>query len=62
MKDLVIEEGDLELLKEYLVDYIGFSYYMLIVVDVIGIINDIVNGNFLGGVKNFFLEVSEWGW
>jgi 6-phospho-beta-glucosidase len=34
VKDLIIEEGDLELLKEYPVDYIGFSYYMSTAVDV----------------------------
>ncbi len=62
VKDLVIEEGDLELLKEYPVDYIGFSYYMSTAVDVTGTTNDTANGNLLGGVKNPFLEASEWGW
>lgn len=31
-------------------------------VDVTGTTNDTANGNLLGGVKNPFLEVSEWGW
>ena len=62
VKDLVIEEGDLELLKEYPVDYIGFSYYMSTAVDVTGTTNDTADGNLLGGVKNPFLEASEWGW
>ena len=62
VKDLIIEEGDLELLKEYPVDYIGFSYYMSTAVDVTGTTNDTANGNLLGGVKNPFLEASEWGW
>ena len=62
VKDLVIEEGDLELLKEYPVDYIGFSYYMSTAVDVTGTTNDTANGHLLGGVTNPFLEASEWGW
>ncbi|MGC3350653.1 family 1 glycosylhydrolase, partial [Enterococcus faecalis] len=49
VKDLVIEEGDLELLKENPVDYIGFSYYMSTADDVTGTTNDTANGNLLGG-------------
>ncbi|GAA0301742.1 6-phospho-beta-glucosidase [Gracilibacillus halotolerans] len=59
---LDIEDGDLELLKEGTVDYIGFSYYMSRTEkkdksDVEGI-----SGNIMEGIKNPFLEASDWGW
>lgn len=43
-------------------DYIGFSYYMSSAIDEINPDADTSNGNLLGGVKNPFLEASEWGW
>lgn len=62
VKELDIENQDLELLKTYPVDYIGFSYYMSTVIDETNEHADVVAGNLLGGVKNSFLEASEWGW
>lgn len=56
------EEGDLALLREYPVDYIGFSYYMSTVVDKVSKTKASVSGNLLGGVANPFLKASEWGW
>lgn len=53
---------DFELLKSYPVDYIGFSYYMSSAVDEVSPEADTSIGNLLGGVKNPFLEASEWGW
>ncbi|MBO0481361.1 glycoside hydrolase family 1 protein [Candidatus Enterococcus courvalinii] len=53
---------DFELLKQYPVDYIGFSYYMSSAVDEVSPEADTSIGNLLGGVKNPFLEASEWGW
>lgn len=62
--NIIIEmvEGDEEILKEYMVDYIGFSYYMLMVVSID--LEEFVKlgGNLLGGVKNFYLILLEWGW
>lgn len=55
-------EEDFQLLKEYPVDYIGFSYYMSSAIDETNRDADTSNGNLLGGVKNPFLEASEWGW
>ncbi|MBO0453007.1 glycoside hydrolase family 1 protein [Candidatus Enterococcus murrayae] len=59
---LVITEEDLALLKNYPVDYIGFSYYMSMVVDETSEETEGASGNLLGGVKNPFLKASEWGW
>ncbi|MDU4029032.1 MAG: family 1 glycosylhydrolase, partial [Enterococcus faecalis] len=62
VKDLVIEEGDLELLKEYPVDYIGFSYYMSTVSTAYPEEVKYVGGNQMPAVKNPYLQESEWGW
>lgn len=56
-----MEEGDLEILKKGTVDFYTFSYYMS---------NCIAKnpeeaaaaGNLMGGIKNPYLEASEWGW
>ncbi|PTQ86188.1 6-phospho-beta-glucosidase [Trichococcus patagoniensis] len=60
----VMEEGDLELIKNYTVDYIGFSYYMSMATDVVGTPgeSDAAAGNLMDGVRNPFLKASEWGW
>uniref|UniRef100_UPI0028A0E447 glycoside hydrolase family 1 protein n=1 Tax=Enterococcus sp. TaxID=35783 RepID=UPI0028A0E447 len=60
--DLDITEEDLALIAQYTVDYVGFSYYMSSAVDVTTEEVDEVQGNLLGGVRNPFLEASEWGW
>lgn len=60
--ELEITEEDLEIVKAYPVDYIGFSYYMSMVVDETSEETEGVSGNLLGGVKNPFLKASEWGW
>jgi 6-phospho-beta-glucosidase len=58
-----MQEGDLEILKEGTVDYIGFSYYMSFVASTAPEHNDEKTaGNLLAGVKNPYLEASEWGW
>ena len=44
------------------VDFISFSYYMSSAVDVTGLTTETTNGNLMGGVKNPFLESSDWGW
>lgn len=60
--ELEIEAGDLELLADYTVDYLGFSYYMSTTVKQSDPDAAAAQGNLLGGVRNPFLEASEWGW
>jgi len=59
---LDIQEGDLELIKEHKVDYIGFSYYMSLTTakDKTGL--EVIPGNLFEGVKNPYLQSSDWGW
>lgn len=60
---LAFEEGDEEILKEGTVDYYTFSYYMTSCATAnIDESGDRVGGNLFGGVKNDYLETSEWGW
>jgi len=56
-------DGDLELLQHNTVDYIGFSYYMSFVASTAPEHQDEKTaGNLLAGVKNPYLQASEWGW
>ncbi|MBC1419172.1 glycoside hydrolase family 1 protein [Listeria fleischmannii] len=55
------ETGDDEILKEHTVDFISFSYYMSLSATVKPEGNRTA-GNFMGGVKNEYLETSDWGW
>ncbi|AET58512.1 glycoside hydrolase family 1 protein [Paenibacillus terrae] len=61
---IVIEkvEGDSELLKEYTADFISFSYYNSFVASADSEGLETVSGNTMGGVKNPYLPVSDWGW
>ena len=56
-----MEEGDLETLKNGTVDFYTFSYYMTNCVsnnpDV-----ETTGGNLSMGLKNPYLEASDWGW
>ncbi|WP_462408517.1 6-phospho-beta-glucosidase [Neobacillus sp. Marseille-QA0830] len=55
--------GDLELLQEYTVDYIGFSYYMSFVASTAPEHEaQRTSGNLFEGVKNPYLQASDWGW
>lgn len=58
---LEMEESDQQLLKEGKVDFIAFSYYSTSVVSAQKDTTE-VSGNFMSGLKNPQLEVSEWGW
>ncbi|RAS85701.1 glycoside hydrolase family 1 protein [Priestia endophytica] len=60
--ELDIQPGDLELLKEHTVDYIAFSYYMSRTEKKEKTPEEIGQGNMIGGVKNPFLQASDWGW
>jgi len=57
-----MEDGDLELLKKGTVDMFTFSYYMSTCVTTHPKIMEHVNGNMIGGIKNPYLESSDWGW
>lgn len=58
---LEMAPDDEQILRENTADFISFSYYMTLVsssredAEKIG-------GNFFGGVKNPYLQVSDWGW
>ncbi|MCM3728103.1 glycoside hydrolase family 1 protein [Neobacillus cucumis] len=59
---LDIQDGDLEIIKEGTVDYIGFSYYMSRTEKKDKTNEEGASGNIIGGVKNPFLKASDWGW
>ena len=58
---LDIIEEDKKILKEGTVDYYTFSYYMSNCESASGD-EDKTSGNLLGGIKNPYLEASDWGW
>ncbi|CZQ98912.1 glycoside hydrolase family 1 protein [Trichococcus ilyis] len=55
-------DADLQLLKDYTVDFLSFSYYMSMVVSKNADKREKVGGNLTTGVKNPYLDTSEWGW
>lgn len=57
---VVIEDGDLDILGNGTVDYIGFSYYFSSIVGVEKV--EQIKGNMLWGGKNPYLQVTDWGW
>lgn len=56
-----MEPGDLEVIKEGCVDYYTFSYYMSNCATALPEQTN-SSGNLMGGVKNPYLEASDWGW
>ncbi|MHC5229460.1 6-phospho-beta-glucosidase [Enterococcus sp. LJL99] len=60
--EIVMEDGDEELLKAHTVDFISFSYYSSRVESTDPKINEQTAGNIFASVKNPYLEASEWGW
>ena len=56
-----IEDGDLDILKEGTVDFYTFSYYMSNCVSTDDTIEK-VGGNLSNGLKNPYLQASDWGW
>ncbi len=58
--NLDIQEGDLELLKEGKVDFISLSYYMSRTEELNN--KGKGEGNMIAGVRNPFLQASDWGW
>lgn len=63
-KNIVIEKGpdDDQIIKEHTVDFLSFSYYMSVVSSINADSREMVNGNTITGVKNPYLESTEWGW
>lgn len=60
---LDIREGDLEVMRENPVDFVSFSYYMSSAVSAHPERLEGAVGNLItGGVKNPYLESSDWGW
>lgn len=60
--ELEIQNGDLQLIEEGVVDFISLSYYMSRTDKADKTPEEIGAGNLIGGVKNPFLEASDWGW
>lgn len=58
---LQYEDGDAQILKEGKVDFLSFSYYMS-AVSTHETLGEATHGNMMFGVKNPYLEYSEWGW
>ncbi|MFP3123773.1 glycoside hydrolase family 1 protein [Ectobacillus funiculus] len=55
-------ENDLDILKNHVVDYVGFSYYMSRTVSAQPEGKQEVGGNMARGIKNEYLGISDWGW
>lgn len=55
-------EEEKKILKTYTVDFISFSYYMSMVASIDAGKREKVSGNLTQGVKNPYLEVTEWNW
>lgn len=56
-----MEEDDLKIIKEGVVDFVSFSYYMSMT-ESVDPDAERTPGNTVLGVKNPYLESSEWGW
>lgn len=57
-----LPKEDLEILKNHTVDFISFSYYMSLVTAKEDDGLEITSGNTAKGIKNEYLESTEWGW
>lgn len=63
-KNIVIPfvDGDKELLRDYTVDFISFSYYSSRCSSADPKVNETTAGNVFASIKNPYLDASEWGW
>lgn len=60
---ITMEPGDEEILSSHKVDYLGFSYYNSGTASASPDKHETSAGNLqVGGVKNPYLKVSDWGW
>lgn len=60
--EIKTEAGDAEILKAGVVDYFSFSYYMSYAISSVANNPNAVKDEFVPGVKNPFIKVSDWGW
>ncbi|MEG0593195.1 MAG: 6-phospho-beta-glucosidase [Coprobacillus sp.] len=58
---LDIQDGDLDILKAYPVDFVSFSYYASRCASANPELN-MADGNIVKSVKNPYLKASDWGW
>ncbi len=56
------EQGDDEILAKGTVDFYSFSYYMSSCISTDPAVTEKAGGNMFSGIKNPYLETSEWGW
>lgn len=56
-----MQDGDLQIMKEGVVDFVSFSYYMSMT-ESVDPNAERTPGNTVLGVKNPYLQSSEWGW
>lgn len=59
---IMMEEGDLEVIKEHTADFVGFSYYMSMISSARADEMELTSGNVMNVLKNPTLESSDWGW
>ena len=59
---LNISQEDKQTLENGKVDFMAISYYFSNVVTTHDDILETANGNLIGGIRNPYLEVSDWGW
>lgn len=59
---ITMEKEELDLLRNYTADFVGFSYYMSVVSSFDGSDKELTGGNFGQGIKNPKLPETEWGW
>jgi len=57
-----MSEEERDILKKYTVDFVSFSYYMSMVASIDAQKKEKVSGNLTEGVKNPYLDITEWNW
>ena len=60
--EIKVSEEDARILLEGKVDFLEFSYYFTNLSTIHNEDIELTSGNLMGGVKNPYLQVSEWGW
>ena len=60
--DIAMEPGDLDAIKDGIVDYISLSYYMSVAVSSQGSTLDAMEHGLDGLVPNPYIKATDWGW